>query len=363
MSSSWYDAFMQKLAWQQTDDADRTRLASIDQDAWAAQEKDPEFSYWLYTYGRDEARRLNEPWWVLHYECCRLNALTSFLMDFSRALPLAVELMVRFSSPEGLVHSDRLQVLDNVLYTYVNTDPLGFREDLEKGFAHLDGEIPQGPEGQRFVLYHRWRAYLIAIESWDAVYEMALRSLALLSRAHPPYSQIWHTAWALDQHCQTCHALGRMDELAGHADHLVEISGKRGNLLRTEAAGLIWQAVSRRAKGNEKAASKSFHRGMAMLEDLERRASICASGVAAYYEAGGDLKAAIGVLDREFAEVSGKGMLHRSCQIQIERCRFLDRAGELTAEDVNAARLSASRLRVPEWYQEKLDAFEQERGA
>jgi hypothetical protein len=354
MSSNSPGDFMKSQASGDAGQTESQWLARYEQDGWAAQEKSPELSYQLFTQGRDEARRLNEPWWVLHYEYCRLNSLTSFLMDFTRAAPLATELMARFSTPQGLTHGDRLHVLHNVLYTYVNTDPLGFREDLEKGFAYLDREIAPGPVPERAVLYHRWQAYLIAIEDWEAVYEMALRSLALLTRLYSVHSRNWYTAWTLDQHCQICYALGKRDELAGHADHLVEVSQKRGNLLRTEATGLIWQAFCRRAKGDEKAASKSFHRGMALLEDLERRDSICADAIAAYYEAGGDLKAAIAVRDREFAEVSRKGMLHRSCQIQIEQCRLLDRARELTPADLEAVRRSATRLRLPKWYLDKL---------
>ncbi len=121
------------------DEDDRPSIDRFHHQAWAAQEKNPELSYQLFTQGRDEARGLGEPWWVLNYENWRLNALTCFLMDFSRALPLAVELMARFSTPEGRAHGDRLQVLDNVAYTYVSTDPLGFRDDLERGFDHLDG--------------------------------------------------------------------------------------------------------------------------------------------------------------------------------------------------------------------------------
>jgi hypothetical protein len=168
-------------------------------------------------------------------------------MDFTRALPLAVELMVRFNSPEGQAHAQRLSILDNVLYTYTNTDPLGHRDELERGFAYLDREVEEGPNSRRFVLYHRWRAYLIATERWDEVYQMALHSLGLLNRCREAHSRIWHTAWALDQHCRICHELGRLDELAGHADHLAELSEKGGELRRTQAAAWIWRAITHRA--------------------------------------------------------------------------------------------------------------------
>jgi len=208
------------------------------------------------------------------------------------------------------------------------------------------------------VLYHRKRAYLIAVEDWEAARDLGLRSLALNERLGSPRSRCWHGAWTLDQQCQACRALGKVAELAGHADHLVEVASRRGDLRRAEAAGAIWQAVARRAKGDEPGASEAFHRGLALLEDLERRDSIAADGLAAYHEAGGDPRAALGVRDRELAEVSRKGMLHRAGQIRLERRRLLAGLGELDAADLEAVRATAARLRVPGWYLDRLRRFE-----
>jgi hypothetical protein len=97
---------------------------------------------------------------------------------------------------------------------------------------------------------------------------------------------------------------------------------------------------------------------MGLLDGLERRDSICPDGFAAYHELGGDLKAALGVRDRELAEITKKGMSHRGCQVRIERCRLLAKAGELTPADLDAVRLSAGQLRTPEWYLEKLDRID-----
>src|SRR3954452_458286 len=50
--------------------------------------------------------------------------------------------------------------------------------------------------------------------------------------------------------CEICHALGRLDEVAGHAADMEERSAKKNDLMRTRASARIWLAVARRAKGD-----------------------------------------------------------------------------------------------------------------
>ena len=73
---------------------------------------------------------------------------------------------------------------------------------------------------------------------------------------------------------------------------------------------------------------------------------------------GGDLRASLGVRDRELAEMTRKGRLHRACLLQIERCRLLARLGELKTSDLDAVRHSAGQLRIPDRYLERLDRLD-----
>jgi hypothetical protein len=344
--------------WHKAGDRERLALPRLYEDSWACHETDPERSVALLTRGRDEARRLNEPGWDLFFESWRLTALTSHIMDFTRALPLATELLVRFNSQEGRAHAEWLNALTNVLYAYINVDPFGYCDEIERGFAHMDGEVPQGPSRGRSVLHHRWICYLAETERWAEAYDLAMRSVALADRLEIPSSRNWHGSWALYELCRVCIALGRLEELAGHADHLVELSEGHGQLRRARADAWLWRAVTRRAAGDEREASASFHRGMALLDGLERRDSICADPTARYYEMDGDLRAALGVRDRELGELTRKGRLHRGCQLRIERCRLLSRLGELTAADMDAVRDSASQLRTPDRYLRRLDQLD-----
>ncbi len=354
MSDEWREYHQRVDDWQRAGDEERLQLVDLYYEAFRYRETEPERQFALLSQARNEAQRLNEPWWLLFFEALRLATLTADLHDFARALPLAMELMVRFSGPEGQAHPHRVDVLTNVLYTYMQVDPLGYRNELERGFAQLDGLIGAGPTVYRFVLDYRRTEYLGETERWEEARDLAHQSLALADRSAQPDLQIWHGAWALFLLCESCHALGRWDEVAAHAADMEERSMKKIHLMRTRASALIWLAVTQRRKGDERAASRSFHRGMHCLKDLDSRDEICAEPIARYYEIGGELKQAVSVRDRELAAIAKKGMLHRSCRVQIERCRLLSHAGALTPADLNKVRDSAAQLRVPEWYLERL---------
>lgn len=358
MSDIWDELNRRVGLWQEAGDAERLALVDLYHKALRYRETEPEYQLALLTRCRDEAQRLGEPWWVLFFESWRLGTVTADLHDFARALPLAMELMVRFNRPEGLAHPRRIEILTNILYTYLEVDPVGYRDELEKGFAHLDGQIGRGPVADRFVLDYRRTEYLGAVERWDEAFELAHRSLALADRSGEPNAQTWHGAWALFLLCRICAALGHMDQVADHAEDMAERSEKSVELMRTRAGAWAWRAVAQRAAGEERAASRSFHRGMHCLKNLDARDEICADPIARYYELCGDFKAAVSVRDRELAVITKKGMLHRCCQVQIERCRLLSRAGEVTPSDLSKARLAAAQQRVPDWYLDKLARIE-----
>ncbi len=173
MSEIWNEFNQRVGLWHQPQDAERLRMIDVFNEAFRYRETEPEHQFALLTRCRDEARRLNEPWWVLFFEFWRLSTLTADLHDFSRALPLAMELTIRFSTPEGRVHPQRIGIHTQVLYTYLQVDPVGYRDELERGFAYLDEQIEPGPVTDRFVLDYRWMEYQSQTERWDEAYDRA----------------------------------------------------------------------------------------------------------------------------------------------------------------------------------------------
>lgn len=354
MSDAWKEYSERVSRWLEADDFERLEMVRRFESAFRHRETSPDIKLAMTTECRDEAKRLNEPWWVLYFEGWMLDTMTSDQHDFAKALPVAIELMVRFSSPEGRVHPSYSGILTSVLYTYLSIDPLGYRDELEKGFAYLDGHEAAGPGSNRFVMYYRWTNYLHDIERWKEAYDLAHLYLGKANQD----GQAWYISWALYLMCRICHDLKLSEELAGHAEYMVEVSKKSRSSERTLADALIWLALTKRLKGDQKKATSLFHEGMSHLKHVETRDEICADSTAAYYEAGRDWKSAVAVRDRELASVSKNGQLHRACQAQIERCRLLSLAGELTPGDLQAARESALKMKIAEWYLERIDRIE-----
>jgi hypothetical protein len=359
MSEEWNEYWRRVRQWQSAGDSERLRLIQLADEAFRYRETDPERAFALLTRGRDEATRLDEPWWVLFFEHWRLSALVGDAEDFARALPLAMELMVRISAPACRNHQSRVSILTAVLTTYIGIDPVGFKDEIERGLAHLEGIIPSGPVSERHVLHFRRTEYLAATERWDEAHDLALRALALADQLREPHNRVWWRAWFLFLLCEVCDALGKTDLLADHGGTLVELSRQTVHLRRTEAVGLCWQAVAERWAGKEQRATRLIHQALALLPDLDTGNIICAGPMARYHELANDLRAAVGVRERALADLERKGHLHRACQMHLERCRLLAQMGECTSADLATARQIAARLRVPQWFLDKLDRLGQ----
>ena len=171
--SDYWGEFLQRIdVWQQGGDVERLQLVDLYHEACRYQETDPERKFEVLSRARSEAQRLNEPWWVLFLRPTDSKPLRQTCTISRGALPLAMELMVRFNSPEGRAHPQRMDILTNVLYTYLQVDPVGYKDELERGFAQLDGQIARGPTAYRFVLDYRRMEYLCETERWEEALEL-----------------------------------------------------------------------------------------------------------------------------------------------------------------------------------------------
>lgn len=351
MNVKW-DEYERRVAiWHSRDDAEEMQFVRLLEDGYDCQENDPERGFELFTEARDRACQLNEPWWILFFEAWRLTSLTSHVMDFSRALPLAKEIVTRIALAEFRNHEWWPSILNNVLYAYISTDPHGYKDQIETGFAYLDGEISDQPVDDRFVFNSRKTTYFINTERWEDAYAHATESLKLTicEDATP-----WHRAWILFDLCRISDRLCRINDLRKYSIRLTLISRDHPQLRRAHASGYCWQAVVEQADGNKQTAEELLSCGTKLLAQLFRNETTCAEPLSRYYERQGNIEKALSIRSTELCVVEQHGMLHRCCQIQIERCRLLKLIGKLTPSEIAAARYYVSRLFRPEVFSQEL---------
>lgn len=337
--------------WYAENDQQRLRLVDWFREALSYRETHPERQAELAARARDEAVRLNEAWLALYFGYWMLDAIATGQQDFVSALPLAAELIERFNSPDGRAHPSYNAVMAESLYVHAETDPFGYSDILEEGFAALDPRIESGPHADRYAFDHRRAAYLHATEQWKNAYEVAVQSLGM-ANLYSDRSQAANLEFLL---CRICRNLRRWDELGEFAESLAEISARDARLRRHKADGLLWIAYLQLSQGDGRIAAKSFQAGMHEMEQLNRRDEICYEPIAAYLELKGLAPVAIRYIDREIANSSKSGRFHRAAQSHIERCRLLKLSGELRELDLNQAREAALRTKLPGRYLDKLD--------
>lgn len=347
-----YIEFNQRIqAWEKTGDERRLRLLELYDEAYRYRESQPEYQYWVLSQARIEALALEEPWWAFLFDGLRLSTLTADLHDFSRALPLALELMPLLNHPDYRDHPNGISVQTSYLYTLLQIDPVGYQNELDEGFSVLDNLIPQGSTSDRMVMNYRKTELLCQTRRWQVAYDHAQRFLVLADESE---TENWWQCWALFLLCPICFELGLSRELQNHADDMAYKSEFGEHLIRTKASGLLWRAIAYHLRGKKQLAGQSYQMGMQSLARINARDEICAEPEAKYHELSQDWNSALIVRERELAAIQKKGMLHRNCIIEMERCRYLGCAGKLTHHDLDTAQEAAFKLKSPNWYMEKL---------
>jgi hypothetical protein len=126
------------------------------------------------------------------------------------------------------------------------------------------------------------------------------------------------------------------------------------------AAFWMWQALLERRAGQEDRASSLYRQAsqriarLGMPPDAAYRDAECA-----FHEQAGRFDLALAAREAELALLQDRGRHFLESTAHLKRCRLLVRLGSLKDTDLEAARVVARRLRVPEPVLAQLQAIEQ----
>jgi hypothetical protein len=365
---------------QQARDRERLRMLAYHHEGFAYQETDPERAVALFTQGRNLAERLGEPWWVLFYDVWRVQAIIAYMKDFRNVLDLAVGTALEMRKPAFAGHPWRFAIFNHLLRIYTEIDPRGHAPAIRDALHYLDQEIPAGPSEDRYVMLGRRRKFAMALgnlrrrgpaseerslrreqggvaaHAADEAMEVSLAHLALAEGDDNAHRVGWYTVDVTCDLCTLHYRRGDLETTAEFAARAETLARAQRHCQEELAEAGLWLAVLARHAGDEEAA----RRHLITATSRAKRLASCASreffdALERFHDLGGDLERALAVRDRQWQAVSGKGRLVYEWEIQAKRCALLARLGRLRAEDLEAARAAARKLRDSETYLAEID--------
>ena len=337
------------------DDDERLRMLRFETEGYSLRETDPDRALALFEEGRRLALALNEPWWAMFYEHSRTAALIHFRRDYSNVLEMAVRAALEVRKPLYDQFPLRTSVFDDLIAAYLGIDPSGYAGEIRQAIASVEGILPDGPDGARYLLLARRRLLAIELNQFDDAFAVTEQELALAD-ADPDKSRSRHfSVFIYDTRCEIAHRRGDWEALDQAAAAGEEVARQVGHQLELSEI-LLWQALSARRSGDEEKARRLYRTAAAKLGRLKMPPKKGGyDALAGYHEMAGDLAAALSVRDQELRTVLGKGRLAYETRCRIVRCGLLARLGRPLDEELKAGREAAARLRNPAPELEKLE--------
>jgi hypothetical protein len=328
-------------------DVQRQKLLQISREAGPYLRSDPARALALYERGRRLAESLNEPWWVMYFTHWKLQVLLYYLADYQQAQRLAVEATLEARKPTYTGLPQRVCLHDDLVNSYVGTDPKGNAEAIQEALAFMQADVAPQMEC-RYCIQGDVTDFALATGSLDSaeaacqrVLDMAEGETAVSTRAH-------HCMTAEARLCEVAFLRQDWSALAEHADAGAAWNPQahRPMLL---AEFLMWQALLARRKGEDRLAAALVHRA----EDAVARNNAVPRGcyfdaLCAYHLAAAEVEPALRARERELKLMVGKGMLQREANGWLQACRLRLLLGMPLEEALAQAREAAQRLRRPE---------------
>lgn len=330
-------------------DRDRLRLLELVRAADGHRETNPDLMLSLLDEGRQLARRLREPWWELFYDDRRAGALMKYKGDARAGLELAVRNALEARKPQYEQFPWRFRIYDHLVVGYLNTDPVGYADEVREALAYLERDLP--PDGSpKYLVLARRRWLAGELGRSDEAEALARRALALAEADPDTVTARSHAVFCFSHLCEIAWRRRDADalrDLAGVGEGLARQAGHQLELAEFQ----MWQALLARLDGDEEKARRLHRLATRRVARLGMPPDhIFFDAACAYHEqagGGAELDDALATRRREVAGLAGKGRWAAEARSRLRLCRLLRRAGRLAPDEVEAARAAIARLRRP----------------
>ncbi len=341
-------------------DPDRMRMVDLHSQAWELIESHPASAAKMLLHAQELATQLREPWWAFFYAVWHVIVVIYHELKFTDVLEHAIECTLTALKPEGLDHPWRVAAFRNLGRVYEMIDAVGYAEKIEETFDYLEGLIPPGPGGDRYVYLESKSSFFVALERYDEAIAAASENLELVQQtAGTVEYNVWYD---LNAHMSFCSAYFQSKDWEGLQRYLPDseaLARKHPKRRSTLGEILLLQAILLKRENRHEEAERLRQQGETIRAHIGKIPSgVYFNGTAYYHELGNNLTEALEVRDTELRTIEGRGMLGWEADAHLERCGILAKLGQLDDNAVSQAREAIGKLRRPEKSLEKLAEIE-----
>ena len=335
-------------------DMRRLRLVEYQSLAWQHFETNPQQSLQILYQARDLAEELNEPCWMLYYDCWLGECLNLYLNDFKEGIQHAMKTVVEIRKPEYETCAMLCRGYRIVIESYIYSDPVGYADKIRELINYTDNEIPI--DYDTYCILKKRESELEfalgrlepAIQSAQAYLERSAEQLVTFHMAYA-YEMLVHYAYF------------RGDYSAAHI-LIVECENmaKDNQRLSLVAIAQAWRALLNQLRGNETEAQSLYRRATSNMSQLGMAVSLSYyEAVSAYNERIGDTGQALEMRDKQFEAVRDRGGYYLETETLLKKARLQGRMGQDVTETIQQALERATKLLNPQPFLDRLSRVEQ----
>lgn len=323
-------------------DREQYQLVALTGQALPLVSRDPDRALELLEEGRALAERLNEPWFARFFEHWTIQVLLFHKRDPNKALPMAEAAVRETAKPVYAELPQRICLREDVIFSYLSRDPLGYGPEIEEAIQYMQAEIP--PDCACLHCFQEIRtAYPLAIGQLEEAEQAALEAVKLAW----PASDYHHVLIAFTSLCQVAWQRQDWPKLLHWSGMGRTFEGRDVGISYVREL-LMWQATAMRRSSGPQAAERYRHARVLMRSLPSAPTAGYFDALFAYHEAGTDLRPLLAVCDMELEQLSGCGETMRECRVRLRRRRLLlEREKPVTEED-EAIQALAQTLRDPQ---------------
>jgi len=308
-----------------------------------------------------ECRRLAElvgaRWVALVLDHRMLLIIISEQQRYADALELAVRANLEARKPEFAGFPQRVCLQEDLVFCYLNVDPLGNRVLINEALNFMHQQLTPGHHCS-FCVQNCSTEFALAQNDLEAAEQSLQRILAIAGRETVKDGE-YTTMLAA---CDLCVVMFRRADWEGLAHWCVQGEGlaRRSQRPMKVAEFLAWQAILARRAGREDDGRRLIRRA---INQTKRAGGLpwlsYYEAVCGYYDLAGEYEKSFKMRGQELEQYHGKGRHYYEFQCRLHRCRYLhllERPRLLKAER-EAAQAVAHKMREPAFHLQRLNGI------